>query len=400
MSDNQLVIELPPPGMLIRELAITAINMMGEFGGVKISQVGNEVIVSHDNLGVALGSFSSEVNLIYEVKSDKVMWPRLHVNDKGTLKKAIPQAQLSSMESYGDVSIYYVNKLPELLGRGGRLSIKLSRDSITLGRGEISMFQLFKVELYERGLSFNQPYQMELSVRFDEAWASLLLSGFILSYMGMRRDDGVVISTIPEVALEPCSRDSWLAVNLASTLYNVPTNPAIPYILYMYVTSILLEEPSSRRSMLSNAPKYLEFFDRIFSRECEGRWDRGVALRVHRIAATRKAFTEISREDLVVGAGVAKLADLCIKEGCECLQQLRGVIEKSLGAREPKILNAVTMLYEALIGSKNPAEASYYLARAIKDQEEREGRTLIDRYCFGKLLEILTGINISYMARQ
>jgi hypothetical protein len=58
------------------------------------------------------------------------------------------------------------------------------------------------------------------------------------------------------------------------------------------------------------------------------------------------------------------------------------------------------MLYEALIGSKNPAEASYYLARAIKDQEEREGRTLIDRYCFGKLLEILTGINISYMARQ
>jgi hypothetical protein len=102
----------------------------------------------------------------------------------------------------------------------------------------------------------------------------------------------------------------------------------------------------------------------------------------------------------VVGAGVAILADLCTKEGCECLQQLRGVIEKSLGAREPKILNAVTMLYEALIGSKNPAEASYYLARAIKDQEEREGRTLIDRYCFGKLLEILTGINISYMARQ
>jgi len=64
LSNNQLVIELPPPGMLIRELAITAINMIGEFGGVKISQVGNEVIVSHDNLGVALGSFSSEVNLI------------------------------------------------------------------------------------------------------------------------------------------------------------------------------------------------------------------------------------------------------------------------------------------------------------------------------------------------
>ncbi len=214
MSDNQLVIELPPPGMLIRELAITAINMMGEFGGVKISQVGNEVIVSHDNLDAALRSFSSEVNLIYEVKSDKVKWPRLHVNDKGTLKKAIPQAQLSSMESYGDVSIYYVNKLPELLGRGGRLSIKLSRDSITLGRGEISMFQLFKVELYERGLSFNQPYQMELSVRFDEAWASLLLSGFILSYVGKGRDGSIDISTIPEVTLEPCSRDSWLAVNL------------------------------------------------------------------------------------------------------------------------------------------------------------------------------------------
>jgi hypothetical protein len=400
LSDNQLVIELPPPGMLIRELAITAINMMGEFGGVKISQVGNEVIVSHDNLDVALRSFSSEVNLIYKVKSDKVKWPRLHVNDRGTLRKVIPQAQLSSMRSYGDVSIYYVNKLPELLGRGGRLSIKLSRDSITLGRGEISMFQLFKVELYERGLSFNQPYQMELSVRFDEAWASLLLSGFILSYMGMGRDGSIDISTIPEVTLEPCSRDSWLAVNLASTLYNVPTNPVIPYILYTYVTLILLEEPSSRRSMLSNAPEYLEFFNRIFSRECKGRWDRGVALRVHRIAATVKAFTEISREDLVVGAGVAKLADLCIKEGCRCLQQLRGVIEKSLGAREPKILNAVTMLYEALIGSKNPAEASYYLARAIKDQEEREGRTLIDRYCFGKLLETLTGINISYMARQ
>jgi hypothetical protein len=400
LSDNQLVIELPPPGMLIRDLAITAINMMGELGGVKISQVGDEVIISHNNLGVALGSFSREVNLIYEVKSHRVNWPYLHYNDKETLEEVIPQAQLSSIETYGDVSIYYVNKLPELLGRGGRLSVELSRDSIMLGQGEISMFQLFKVELYEGGLSFNQPYRRKLSVRFDEAWASLLLSGFILSYMGMRSDDGVVISTIPEVTLEPCSRDSWLAVNLASTLYDVPTNPTIPYILYMYVTLILLEEPSSRRSMLSNAPKYLEFFDRIFSRECKGRWDRGVALRVHRIAIAGRTFTEISREDLVVGAGVAMLADLCTIEGCECLQQLRGVIEKSLGAREPKILNAVTMLYEALIGSKNPAEASYYLARAIKDQEEREGRTLINRYCFGKLLEILTGINISYMARQ
>ncbi|MEM4971892.1 MAG: hypothetical protein QXE01_11655 [Sulfolobales archaeon] len=392
MSDEQLIIELPPPGTLIRDLALTAINMIGAFGEASISLRGNEVIVSHGDMTTALGRFSNEVYLIYGVKSKgrNFRWPYLHVNDKGTLKKIIPQSQLDKIETYGDVAVYFVREIPRILGQGGRLSVKIGRNSIQLGQGKLSMFQLFKVELYEKGLSYNMPYQLDLDVRMDEAWTSLLLAGFAVSYMGMRASDGVVLSTIPEI-YDRCSQDSWLAINVASALYNVPTSPAIPYILYIYTTAILLEDPSDRKNMFSEVPEGLALFERLFADECKNRWIRGVGLRIHRIALAGRTFTEVSREDLTIGGEIARLANLCDKSGCACLQQVREIIRRGLGAEEPKILNALTMLYEALIGSKDPSEASYYIARAIRDQEEREGRQLISPYCFRRLVEVLTG---------
>jgi hypothetical protein len=240
------------------------------------------------------------------------------------------------------------------------------------------------------------PYQLDLDVRMDDAWASILLAGFVVSYMGMRVSDGVVLSTIPEI-YDRCFQSSWLAINMASTLYNVPTNPAIPYTLYIYATAILLENPNSRRDMLSDIPEGLELFEKLFTDNCEGRWVRGVGLRIHRIALAGRTFTEVSREDLTIGGEIARLADLCDRgnQECKCLQQVREIIRRSLGAEEPKILNAVTMLYEALIGSKDPSEASYYIARAIRDQEEREGRQIIDVRCFRRLVEVLTSITIT-----
>lgn len=395
MSDEQLIIELPPPGTLIRDLTITAINMVRAYGGASVSVIGNAVVISHENLKDALSRFSNEIDLIYRVKSKarNMRWPYLHVNDKGTLKKVISQSQLDRIETYGDAADHFIREIPQLLGKGGRLPIKIGRNSIQLGQGKLSMFQLFKVELYEKGLSYNMPYQLDLDVRMDDAWASLLLAGFVVSYMGMRASDGVVLATTPEI-YDRCSQNSWLAINMASTLYNVPTNPSIPYMLYIYATAIMLEDPSSRRNMLSDMPEGLELFEKLFMDKCDNIWVRGAGLRIHRIALAGRTFTEVSREDLTIGGEIARLADLCDRNECSCLQQVREIVRRGLGAEEPKILNAVTMLYEALIGSKDPSEASYNIARAIRDQEEREGRRIIDTRCFRRLVEVLTGITI------
>ncbi len=397
MSDEQLIIELPPPGTLIRDLAVTAINMIRAFGGASISMKGNTTLISHDSLYAAFSRFSNDIHYIYRVKNKakNIRWPFLHVNDKGTLKKIIPQSQLNRLQTYGDVAEHFIREIPQLLGKGGNLPIKVRGNMIQLGRGDIAMFQLFKVELYDTGLSYNMPYQLDIDVRMDDAWASLLLAGFVISYMGMRAGDGVVLSTIPEI-YDRCSQNSWLAINMASTLYNVPTNPTIPYILYIYATAILLEDPRSRRDMLSDIPEGLELFEKILADRCDDRWVRGVGLRIHRIALAGKTFTEVSREDLTVGGEIARLADLCDRDNrdCNCLQQVREFIRRGLGAEEPKILNAVTMLYEALTGSKDPSEASYYIARAIRDQEEREKRHIINIRCFKRLVEVLTGLAI------
>ena len=397
MSDEQIIIDLPPPGTLIRDLAVTAINMVGTFGEASISLKGNAAVISHRSLQDALSRFSNEIHYIYRVKNKgkNIRWPYLHVNDKGTLKKVIPRSQLDRIETYGDAAEYFIREIPQLLGKGGRLSIKVGRSSIQLGQGKLSMFQLFKVEFYEKALSYNMPYQLDLDVRMDDAWASLLLAGFVVSYMGMRVSDGVVLSTIPDI-YDRCSQNSWLAINMASTLYNVPTNPTIPYMLYIYATAILLEDPKNRGDMLSDIPEGLELFEKLFGDKCENRWARGVGLRIHRIALAGRTFTEVSREDLTIGGEIARLADLCDQDnlGCNCLQQVRDFIRRGLGTEEPKVLNAVTMLYEALIGSKDPSEASYYIARTIRDQEEREGRQIINIRCFKRLVEVLTGLTI------
>lgn len=414
MGGSELVIELPPPGTLIRDLTVTAVNMMEKFGGVKINVDREEgkvkVKVFHPDLESALRSFSNELINIHEVKGKVTRWPRLHTNDKGTLKNVIPQEKLETLGDYGDVARYYVERLPELLGKGGTLKVILEGGSIVKkkrklkydilirlsreGReypGDIAMLQLFKVELYEDGLVFRQPYNFHVGVRLDESWASLLLSGFILSYTGATADGTISLMSIPELSYDPCHRDSWLTINLANTLRRMPTSPTIPYILYTYIVSILLENPNSRKALLAEVPEGLELLNRIVSEKCRVRWDEGISLRIHRISYGRIP-TEVSREDLIIGGGIAKLANLCTEEGCECLQQIGALIERGSKTINTKILNAIAILYEALIGSKNPAEASYYVVRTLRDLEEG---VLVSRYCIEKLLEVLTGIKTS-----
>jgi hypothetical protein len=63
LGGSELVIELPPPGTLIRDLTVTAVNMMEKFGGVKINVDREEgkvkVKVFHPDLESALRSFSN-----------------------------------------------------------------------------------------------------------------------------------------------------------------------------------------------------------------------------------------------------------------------------------------------------------------------------------------------------
>jgi len=210
--------------------------------------------------------------------------------------------------------------------------------------------------------------------------------------MGMRGSDGIVLSTTPRV-LDECSSLLWMAVNLASILENAPTNPTIPYLIYTYATLILLEDPGRRKAMLKGYPEGLEVLERIFSSPCERRWE-GVEMRVHRIVAGR-AFAEVSREDLTLGSGIAKLSGLCDAQGCDCLEQLRDFARMGLGAENPKVVNALTILYEALIGSRHPAEASYYILRVVRDLEETLNRRLLSSYCLRRLLEVLTGLQLA-----
>jgi len=411
LGGSELVIELPPSGTLIRDLTVTAVNMLEKFGGVKISVDREEgrvkVKASHPNLESALWSFSNELINIYDIKSEVVRWPPLKKNDRETLQKVIPQDKLKNLGNYGDVARYYVERLPELLGKGGMLEVKVdgskSKTSVRLSqkgrkdRKDIAMLQLFKSEWYEGGLVFNRPYNLKVEIKLDESWASLLLSGFILSYTGMANIDTKVIEvsllTIPEIAYDPYQRKLWLALNLATTLRRVPTNPTIPYVLYTYIIAILLEDPSIRKALLAEVPEGLEPLNRILSKGNRIRQDADVLLRIHRIRTAQnvrdQTFTEVSRENLMMGEGVMKLADLCIERDCPCLREIKDLIEEGSEAR---ILNAITILYEALIGSKNPAEASYYIVRTIGDLE---GEASVSRRCAERLVEVLTGIRVT-----
>ncbi|MCC6014278.1 MAG: hypothetical protein LM564_01065 [Desulfurococcaceae archaeon] len=376
-------VELPPEGLLIREVATTAINALSYFGEMEVRTYGNLVELQCEDCDYSLRRASEGLKDLLNLKLSKgVRWPPIHKNDRDTLRKSkVVAGSVSALQSYADLVAEFVNWLPRLLNKDLRLSY--GETKLVLGDGGMALPQLLKVELYERSLTFGKPYVGELEVRLDDRWLSLLAAGLAVAYAGY-----IELVTIPEVLESRKTFASLTSVKVAELLEGARIGPEIPYILYVHVLASILAERSFR---VSRTAGLTESLAKLFEDyEVPGSSAR---FRVHRLDFDGKTYREVSREDIAFNAAVLeflrKVGDR------ECLEQLKGFIRiasrAGIDTTASKVLNAVTYLYEAIQGAKEAAFVAYYLTRVVAEVSERV-RAPFTRMCAEKIIEALVPV--------
>jgi len=377
---QRILVELPPEGLLLREITATAVNALSYFGKMDVEVRGDFVELRCRDVSYSLLRASDGLKDILNLKLSKgTRWPPLHRNDKDTLKKSKAVAsKVKALQSYADLVAEFVGLLPQLLS--GDLRVSSRGGKLILGDGDVALPQLLKVELYEGSLTFDEPYVGELEVRLDDHWLSLLAAGLAVAYV-----DYIELATIPELLTDRRAFASLVSVKIAELLEGAKVGLTIPRILYIHILASALAERSFRAS---RAVGLTESLVKLFEDyEVPGSSTR---LRIHSLDFDGRTYREISREDIVFNTSILEF--LRRVGDRVCLDQLKSFIRMTsragIDATASKVLNAVTYLYEATQGAKEASFAVYYLARVAAEISER-ARAPFTRTCAERITEAL-----------
>jgi len=73
----------------------------------------------------------------------------------------------------------------------------------------------------------------------------------------------------------------------------------------------------------------------------------------------------------------------------DCVERFFRLSRRALNADDPKIVNMLTYIYEAINKAKDPAFVSYYVARTIAEEESYQ--RIITSRCISSIIKGLTG---------
>lgn len=382
---QRLLIELPPEGLLLKEIAVTAINALSYFGEMDVEVHGNSIELRAKDLTYSLSRAREGLIGLLRLKNSElkvsggVRWPLLLFNDKETLKKSrVVVSRIKDLQSYADLTREFVNHLPELLASD--LKVNYKQNQLLLGNGDMALPQLFKIEFYEGSLTYNKPYVSEIEIRLDDHWLTLFAAGLAVAYVGY-----IELMTIPMILENRRAFASVVSIKLAELLEGVRIRVTIPYLLYVHILARILAEKSFRTSHTVGLTDSLA---RLFEDyELPG---ESTYFRIHTLEFDGRTYRELSREDIVFSTFIFEFLDRVGDR--KCLDQLRSLIRMTsragIDAAASKTLNAVTYLYEAIHGAKEAAFTAYYLTRVVTDVSEG-GRALFTHTCAEKIVKAL-----------
>ncbi|HDN76028.1 MAG: hypothetical protein DRO18_02570 [Thermoprotei archaeon] len=421
-----LTITLPPPSIL-RDLTITAIALIGRLAKDVSKDIEVRPNPLSDSIDIVIdpGLWPSLMKLaldtahqIIDIKSSRLRAPRLNFNDFRYVFRRLSK-DVSRESTYLDGFKYVLSNsgvredLMDFITCSKELSsIGLVRvrgkDVIAFGTKGLQypMPQILKVEMYETGLTFHKPYTLDISGRLSNAWLGLLSIGFSVAYAGMFGAN-VALVTLTEESLSRV--DVAVPIEVSTTLINVNPDPIIPYILYIslripdlmtdkglasYLGSLGISAESLTNLMKLMLPstkvEYLRRFLKVGGLP---------KLKVHTMGVTR-VFTVLNRAELSLEPTLrfAYLLDnICGSSVCRS-EELISVVGLGLGGNEPKVLNALTYLYEAINRAKSPYEATYILLRTIAElraeAEAGRGRAVrISKECLNAIVKALEAMS-------
>lgn len=350
----ELDIALPPEGMLIRDLTLTALVHM--LGTLDLELLHDKVVLSASTQAKIDDCFRS----LYGTASNVIRKrARMRVgmikNDQQVLSRLLNKdiegyTYLDAFKDFLDARRVTSLNLPSL----GRLAI--DEKSITLGGGKYAALNLLISEKYERGTEFwRLNYRSKLDVRLDEEWYSLILAGLSLT-MSAYVDDDVIITYFPEDF-----------VRAASRLGELPMIPSILPGLHEKISDIV-------HNSWSNVEPFTAFVLFIaFNLAKDERVSdvvsqlRRLPLAICRLRRSGNVFTMIDkrRAELFDALRLAyraqeKAGPLYDRLIRICSEALRTA---ELGAEFTIYNRFCTLLYQAVHGAYDPYEVVYYGAR-------------------------------------
>ena len=412
-----LVVKLPPEGSLLREITVTSVvtiygtaeKLLGH-GKIKIRYGGDHVVLSIDDLSswnYVLQNTLKNAHMILKVKSAILRAPKLHINDLNYVFRrmglTVPKGGtyidgfLSLFTEYG-MREFDLNVVKQHYS-----SLELHGNSLIYGvEGVYPLIQILKVELYETASDFHRPSTMPFKTKLSLPWYILLGIGFTMSYAGMFGNQVLFITPSEEVLEQPSEIKYALALAHAITYSRKIADPTIPYQLYIALMLPELVKASSLIERIKEGYSLDVLYDYLLSDEeylelekksIEGKIPR---INIHRITVSR-AYTSIERSNIDLSQLVrfAYVLDSYAKKenALYCREVFREkVVSQGIGGRNPKIMNALALLYETIYGAKDPRYTLYYLLRTIIEEKIQLGRKCI--IALLKALEEISGFRI------
>jgi hypothetical protein len=378
-----LTIKLPPEDTLLRDLTVTSLSYISEFGEVhntKVDFLGDVVRVNAPTRQAALEPFMSLFEYAANIADQKARSMRI-----GMLRN--DQTILSKLLRKGVKGYTYLDAIKDFLQTCASTEdldfsslsyVEVSDGGIKLGRGYFAAINPLISERYEHGLEFwRLNYSRELQVRLDETWYALILAGFALAAASLVGNDLLIIY-LPEDLIY-AARSSGKIFEALKALGNLhgfhgkvgeivhgercSTEPFPAFVLLVSLSLIKKAEDVGALYML----------------------EYSLPLAFCKLRRAGNVFTMLEKRRVEL-FDTLKFATKLMREGGQLVEKLTSVARRTLRLGEGIAIRRkneadftvynrfCTLLLQAIQGAYPPFEVAYYGARYdLIDRELTEG---------------------------
>jgi hypothetical protein len=382
-----LIVKLPPENTLIRDLAVTSLAYISEYGvvqGVRVNFLHDMVKISAQTRQAILDLFKSLYREAANIANQKAIKIRLGIlrNDQQVLSKLLKREVRGF--TYLDALRDFLHAYSTASFNLSSLSrIEVSDKGIELGQGDFAAINLLTSERYEHGLEFwRLNYRRGLQIRLDETWYALVLAGFALTVASFIEDELLIIF-LPEdlirVAESPSKifevlRDLGKLEGFHKKVCEIafeewcPIEPFPAFILLISLNLVERAENTEALYMLNYSLPLafckLRRVGNVFTMIEKRRAELFDALKF----VTKLVMKETVKEEMRLVRELANIARRTLHLGGGIARQRRGEADFTIYNR------FCTLLFQAIQGAYSPYEVVYYGARyGLISEELAEG---------------------------
>jgi len=387
-----LIVKLPPENTLLRDLAVTSLAYISEYGAVqdvRVDFLHDIVKISAQTRQTVLDLFKSLCQEAANIANQKATKIRLGIlrNDQQILSKLLKKevrgftyldVLRDFLHAYSTADFDLSSRLSASLGR-----VEVGDKGIKLGQGDFAAINLLISERYEHGLEFwRLNYRRELRIRLDEAWYALVLAGFALTVASFIGDELLIIY-LPEDLIRAAESPSKI-FEVLKDLGKLkgfhkkvceiafeewcPTEPFLAFILLISLNLVEGAKDTEALYMLNYSLPLafckLRRAGNVFTMIEKRRAELFDALKF----ATKLMMKETAKEGPRLLRELANIARRTLHLGGGIVRQRRGEADFTVYNR------FCTLLFQAIQGAYSPYEIVYYGARyGLISKELAEG---------------------------